>query len=64
MHFALYDILSVGAIGIVALAFLIHLFFKMKKNKCVTICNGCSGGGCSTKSFADKTPKNIEIHKA
>lgn len=63
MHFAVSDILSVSAVGLIASAFLIHLFFKMRKNKCATICSGCSGSNCSTKSFAIDNLKAIPIHK-
>mgnify|MGYP000275809797 CR=1 FL=1 len=53
MHFALMDTLSISVIGIVALVFLCRLFFKMRRDKCITVCNGCSSGGhCSTKNFA------------
>ena len=65
MHFALTDILAVATIGLVAVIFLIRLFARMRKDKCVTVCSGCSGGSCSTKSFATKNPaKSIQIHKA
>ena len=64
MHFALTDILAVTVICLVAVLFLIRLFVRMRKDKCVTVCNGCSGSSCSTKSFAKVPPlKSIEIHK-
>ncbi len=52
MHLHLLDILGTGAIGIIALVFVLRTYLKMRKNKCATICNGCSGGtSCSTKVF-------------
>jgi hypothetical protein len=62
MHFALFDILSVAFAGVMALTFLIRVFFKVHKDKCVNVCSGCSGGGCATRSFVSKN-KLIEIHK-
>ncbi len=62
MHFALVDIISVSVIGFVAVSFLTRLFFKMRTNKCITVCSGCSGGSCSTKSFAT-TNKVIPIRQ-
>ncbi|MCE3268591.1 MAG: hypothetical protein K0R49_843 [Burkholderiales bacterium] len=63
MQFHLLDILSTGLIGLIALVFMLHTYFKMRKNKCATICNGCSGGSsCSTKVFkADPAKKVISI---
>lgn len=52
------DILSTGTVGLIALAFVLRTYFKMRKNKCAAICNGCSGGiSCSTKVF--KSDKKI-----
>ncbi len=62
MHFALVDIVSVSVVGAVAVGFLIRLFFKMRTNKCITVCSGCSGAACSTKSFATAN-KIIPIHQ-
>jgi hypothetical protein len=56
------DILSTGAIGLIALAFVLRTYFKMRKNKCATICNGCSGASCSTKIF--KSDKKTILLKA
>ncbi len=52
MHLAIMDILAVSLIGVVALLFIIYNGIKMHKNKSVSLCNGCSGGSCCTKSFA------------
>ncbi len=49
------DIFSVSSIILFAVVWLVRMFFKMRKNKCVTMCSGCSGGACSTKSFAKKS---------
>ena len=62
MHFALVDIISVSVVGVIAVGFLARLFFRMRTDKCVTVCSGCSGGSCSTKSFAT-TNKTIPIHQ-
>lgn len=59
MHF--WDILIVSIIGILALAYLAKTIIKMRKNKCATMCNGCGGDTCSTKSFAATKP--IKFHK-
>lgn len=67
MQFAMTDILSVALIGLIAVAFLVRLFFKMRKNKCITVCSGCQGNSCSTKNFAklqNNTQKSIEIFKS
>lgn len=52
------DIFSVSCIILFASIWLIRMFLKMRKNKCVTMCSGCSGGSCSTKSFANKSAIN------
>jgi hypothetical protein len=50
------DILGTSFIGIIALIYILRTYFKMRKNKCATICNGCSGGtSCSTKVFKFNT---------
>jgi len=51
MPFHILDIMSVSCIGVFAIGFLFINYKKMKKNKCATICSGCSGGSCSSKSF-------------
>lgn len=51
MNFHMLDIMSVGCIGFLAIFFLYNNYKKIKKNKCATICSGCSVGSCSTKSF-------------
>lgn len=62
MHFALIDIISVGIMGLLAIIFLCNMFFKMRKDKCVTVCSGCSSGNaCSTKNFADKKIKIFRL---
>ena len=56
------DMLSVGVIILFACIWLVRTFIKMRQNKCVTVCSGCSGGSCSTKSFgATKQNKYINI---
>ena len=62
MHFAIVDILSVSVVGVVAIGFLVRLFFRMRTNSCITVCSGCSGGTCSTKSFATSN-KTIPIQQ-
>lgn len=51
MH--ILDILAISAIGVAALAYLYHMVKTMRKNKCATLCSGCSTGSCSTKNFAN-----------
>ena len=54
------DMLSVGVILLMACIWLVRTFIKMRQNKCATVCSGCSGGSCSTKSFAKtKSGNNI-----
>lgn len=59
MEFKFFDILSVSIIGITALVFVFRAFGKMRKNKCATLCNGCSGSPCSTKKFQSKSNKKV-----
>jgi|GEM_PF-5558212 len=62
MQLHILDILSTGTIGLIALAFVLRTYFKMRKNKCATICNGCSGGtSCSTKVFKSSDKKIIPL---
>ena len=46
------DLSAVIVIGCGAIVFMLRTYSKMRKNSCATMCNGCSAGGCSTKSFA------------
>ncbi|MFN8770190.1 MAG: FeoB-associated Cys-rich membrane protein [Neisseriaceae bacterium] len=55
MNKHMLDILSVAIIILIAALFLIRVYFKMKKNKCVTMCNGCDRNKCSSRSFAGPT---------
>ena len=52
------DMLSVGVIILFACIWLVRTFIKIRQNKCVTVCSGCSGGSCSTKSFVGKKQNN------
>lgn len=45
------DMFSVGIIGVSALGFILRYFFKMRQDKCTTLCAGCSANACSTKTF-------------
>lgn len=53
------DILSVTIVGLIAVGYLVKTYFKMKKNKCATICSGCSGNSCNSRSFANSGNKGI-----
>lgn len=57
-HFQVYDILSVMLIISAAVLWLMHIFVKMHKNKCATICSGCTRTSCNSKTFT-KAPSNI-----
>ncbi len=61
MQFHIFDIISVVVIGLIAIAFITRTYLKMRKNKCATICSGCSTESCSTKSFKAKDNKKV-IH--
>ena len=64
MNFSVIDILIVTGIGILAVAFLAYTIFKMHKNKKLSLCNGCSSDGCSTKVFSATPELNStkELH--
>ena len=55
------DIFSVVVIMLIACTFILRTYLKMRKNKCLTMCNGCSGGVCSKRSFATSGTKIIKI---
>jgi hypothetical protein len=57
-NFSTFDILAVSVIGLIAIIFLIRTFIKMRKNKSVTMCNGCSGNSCSTKTFVTQVKQS------
>lgn len=63
MQLHILDLLSTGIIGLIALAFILRTYFKMRKNKCATICSGCSGSSCSTKVFKPDADKKIILLK-
>lgn len=54
MGFHLFDLLSVAFIILMACGFIIRTYLKMRSNSCATLCNGCSGSKCSTRSFVTK----------
>lgn len=59
-HFQVYDILSVMLIISTAVFWLARICIKMRKNKCATICSGCTGVSCNSKTFT-RLPTN-SIH--
>ncbi|MBP9743006.1 MAG: FeoB-associated Cys-rich membrane protein [Burkholderiales bacterium] len=64
LQFNIVDILSVGFIVIGAALFIIYTIFRMHKDKCATMCNGCSKNSCSVKDFSTAAPiKIIKLHK-
>lgn len=64
LYFSIVDVLSVVFIVVGAILFLIHTMFRMHKDKCITLCNGCSKTRCSAKDFSTTAPiKIIKLHK-
>lgn len=53
------DVLSIAIVGLVAVGYLVRTYFKMRKNKCATICSGCSRNSCNSRSFANYGNKGI-----
>lgn len=64
LHFSIVDVLSICFIVVGAILFLIHTMCRMHKDKCITLCNGCSKTRCSAKDFSTTAPiKIIKLHK-
>lgn len=60
MHFAIVDVLTVTLIGLVAIIFLVRLGLKMRKDKTISLCSGCTKSGCSSKSFAKPLQNTVK----
>ena len=52
MLFHCLDIMSVSCVVAIAVGFLYYNYKKIKTGTCATLCSGCSGSSCSSKSFA------------